>query len=110
MFKLQKGYVSIVIDNTTAVCYGPNPREGGGPFKHLTDDYDIKCWASSMDESLRKDHNTLVTYQHLYSHQKNSVKLMKVYQSLTLVEAIKRAKKTGVRAKVNIACDKEAED
>ena len=53
-------------------------------------------------------HNILVTYDHVYSHQDDPVKLMKIDPLLTYAEAIQQAKNTSAQALVNIACDKEA--
>ena len=50
----------------------------------------------------------MVTYDHVYSHQDDPAKLMKIDPLLTFVEAIRKAKNPSVQALVNIACDKEA--
>ena len=107
--ELQQGPVKILIDNTTALSYGNRPREGDGPFKHLTDDYDLKCWATRLELRLLKKHNIVITYKHVYSHQDDPQKLMMMNKNLTLAEARKQAKSPNPEALLNIACDKAAE-
>ena len=108
-YELQQGHVKILIDNTTALTYGNRPREGDGPFKHLTDDYDLKCWVTRLELRLLKNHNIVITYKHVYSNQDDPQKLMKINKNLTLAEAIKQAKSPNPEALLNIACDKAAE-
>ena len=108
-FNLTKGHVTILIDNQQALKYGTSPRQGVGPFKHLADDYDLKCWAKIIEQDLKKNHNFLLTYQHVYSHQDDPQKMMKIHPDLTMKQATHMVKHPSVHAKVNIACDKEAE-
>ena len=108
-YELQQGHVNILIDNTTTLAYRNKPREGGGPFKHLTDDYDLKCWVIRLEMRLLKRHNIAITYKHVYSHQDNPPKIMKIHKNLTLVEATKRTKSPNLKALLNIAYDKAAE-
>ena len=109
MYKIQEGHILLLIDNTTALQYGTRPRYGDGPFKHLADDYDLKCWATKFEQELLWNHNIMVTYQHVYSHQDDPVKLMKINPSLTWAEAKLKAQTPSVHAQLNIACDREAE-
>ena len=46
---IKKGHVKILIDNKQALVYGTRPRHGDGPFKHLADDYDLKCWTTKLE-------------------------------------------------------------
>ena len=108
-YELQQGHVKILIDNITALAYGNKPREGDGPFKHLTDDYDLKCWVTRLEMRLLKKHNIVITYKHVYSHQDDPQKLIKINKDLHLAEATKRAKSPSPEALLNIACDKAAE-
>ena len=108
-FDLRQGHVKILIDNTTALEYGTKPRDGDGPFKHLTDDYDLKCWVSRLEMRLLKTHNIVLSYKHVYSHQDDPLKLMKIHRNMTLAEATIKAKSPNSEALINIACDKAAE-
>ena len=105
---IQRGHVKILIDNKQALAYGTQPRHGDGPFKHLADDYDLKCWITKLEIELAQSHNILITYEHVYSHQDDPVKLMKIDPQLSYKEAIEKAKKPSVQAQVNMVCDKEA--
>ena len=78
-FDLNQGHIAILIDNQQALRYGTSPRQGDGPFKHLADDYDLKCWASLFENDLKHNHNILLNYQHVYSHQDDPHKLMKIH-------------------------------
>lgn len=49
------------------------------------------------------------TYQHMYSHQDDPAKLMKINPALTWTEAKLKVQNPSVHAKLNIACDREAE-
>ena len=51
----------------------------------------------------------MVMYQHVYSHQDDPVKLIKINSSLTWAEAKQKAHNPSVHAQLNIACDREAE-
>ena len=104
-----EGHVTILIDNQQAIKYGISPQIGDGPFKYLADDYDLKCWASILEHNLLRNHKIMVTYQQVYSHQNIPKKLMKIHPDITILQAIEMAKHPSVHAKVNIACDKEAE-
>ena len=42
-FDLNQGHITILIDNQQALRYGTSPRQGDYSFKHLADDYDLKC-------------------------------------------------------------------
>ena len=108
-YELQQGHVKILIDNTTALTYGNRPKNGDGPFKHLTDDYDLKCWVTRLELRLLKNHNIAFTYKHVYSNQDDPHKLMKINKDLTLSEAIIQAGSPNPEALLNIACDKAAE-
>ena len=108
-FDLKKGHVTILIDNQQALRYGTCPRQGDGPFKHPADDYDLKCWAYIFEKYLKRNHNIILDYQHMYSHQDDPIKLMKIHPDLNLAQAKHMAKHPSVHAKVNIACDREAE-
>ena len=68
-YSLERGHVRICINNTTALSHGRKPRAGAGPFKHLTDDYDLKCWVTRLEQRLLRQHNTMITYKHVHSHQ-----------------------------------------
>ena len=83
-FNLSKGHVTVLIDHQQDLKYGTSPRQGDGPFKHLTDDYDLRCWASIFEQDLKRKNNVLLTYQHIYSHQDNPKKLMKVHPDLNI--------------------------
>ena len=108
-FDIQKGHVKILIDNTTAITYGERPGEGSGPFKHLPDDYDIKCWTKILEERLQREHGIKVTYKHVHSHQDDPVKVRKIYgNTITPKEAAKIAANPGREALLNIACDEAA--
>ena len=104
-----EGHVTILIDNQQAIKYGTSPQIGDGPFKHLADDYDLKYWASILEHNLLRNHKIMVTYQQVYSHQNIPKKRMKIHPGITVSQAIQIAKHPSVHAKVNIACDKEAE-
>ena len=91
------------------MIYGNRPREGDCPFKHPTDNYDLKCWVARLEIRLLKRHNIVLTYEHVYNHQDDPQKLMKIHKSLTMEEATKRAKTPSREALINIACDKAAE-
>ena len=51
-YSLERGHVRICINNTTALSHGRKPRAGAGPFKHLTDDYNLKCWVTRLEQRL----------------------------------------------------------
>ena len=108
-FNLTKGHITILIDNQQALRYGTCPRQGDGSFKHLANNYDLKCWSSIFEQDLKRNHNIILDYQYVYSHQDDSIKLMKIHLDLNLAQAKHMAKHSSVYAKVNIACDKEAE-
>ena len=59
-YEVHQGRVKILIDNTTTLAYGNRPREGDGPFKQLTDDYDLKCWVTRLELRLLKNHNIVI--------------------------------------------------
>ena len=84
-FDLQKWHVTILIDNQQTLRYGTCPRQGGGPFKHLANDYDLKRWAYLFENDLKRNHNIIINYQHVYSHQDDPLKLMKIYPKINLI-------------------------
>ena len=61
-FNLSRSHVTVLIDNQQALKYGTSPKQGDGPFKHLADDYNLKCWASIFEKDLERNHNVLLTY------------------------------------------------
>ena len=97
-FDLNQGHVTILIDNQQALRYGTSPRQGDGPFKHLADDYDLKCWASLFENDLKHNHNILLNYQHVYSNQDNPHKLMKIQPEINIIQAIHMANNPSVHA------------
>ena len=108
-FKIQTGMVNVYIDNKTALEYGNKPREGDGPFKHLTDDYDLKCWVSRLETRLEQTHGIKIQYHHVYSHQDDPLKVLKIHRgTITLQQAKEKAANPGKIALLNIACDKAA--
>ena len=84
---LTKVHITILIDNQQALRYGTCPRHGDGPFKHLADDFDLKCWASIFEQDLKRNHNIILDYQHVYSQQDDPIKLMKIHSDLNLAQA-----------------------
>ena len=84
-FDLQKWHVTILIDNQQTLRYGTCPRQGGGPFKHLANDYDLKRWAYLFENDLKRNHNIIINYQHVYSHQDDPLKLMKIHPKINLI-------------------------
>ena len=106
---LQKGHMLILIDHQQALRSGICPRQGDGPFRHLADDYDLECWASFFEQDLKRNHNTILDYLHMYSYQEDPIKLMKLHPEINLVQAIHMAKHPSVHVKISIVCDREIE-
>ena len=61
-----------------------------------------------METEIVQRHNIMLTYEHVYSHQDDPAKLMKIDPHLSFKEAIEKAKNPSTQAQVNIACDEEA--
>ena len=107
MYSLRKRCITILIDNRHALRYETRSPLGNGHFKHLADDYDLKCRAIRFDHNLPRKHNILVTYKNVYSHQYKPEKPMKLDPTRCLLEAACKACNPSTHTIINIAYNKE---
>ena len=62
-YTLKEGVGTLYIDNQGSYQQGSIPGKGGGPFRHLTEDYDYKCIRTKLENEFRDIHNIEVNYQ-----------------------------------------------
>ena len=99
-YALDRGAITMHIDNISSYTAGDPPQKGEGPLRHLTDDYHLKLLKQECTKALQA-HNIQIHWCHVKSHQdlpKNQQKDKKG-KALPLTQP----------ALLNIDCDRRAE-
>ena len=99
-FKITVETLHMNVGNMGSYRKGDAPKMRDSTFKHVISDYDLKLHKSSLEPKLKTDHNIVVEYHHVKAHQDTKpLKYMKG-KVIPLTKA----------AKLNIICDKMAEE
>ena len=99
-YKVTSGTLHMHVDNTRSYRKGNAPKMGDETFRHVISDYDLKLHKSSLEHKLRMDHNITVEYHHMKAHQDTTPLKDTKGKMIPLTKA----------AKLNIVCDKMAEE